>query len=105
MAVLWRRSGSHALFGPRSINRSNVKRLKPAWIHHTGDALQRPATQIQCTPLVIDNVMYLTTARLQVRSLDAATGEVKWNFNPYAGERLTRARGVSRGLTSQGLRP
>jgi quinoprotein glucose dehydrogenase len=81
------------------INRSNVRRLKPAWIHHTGDSLQRPATQIQCTPLVIDGAMYLTTARLQVRSLDAGTGEVKWNFDPYAGERLTRSRGVNRGLT------
>ncbi|MDE0167798.1 MAG: pyrroloquinoline quinone-dependent dehydrogenase [Bryobacterales bacterium] len=81
------------------INLFNVHRLKPAWIHHTGDKLDRPKTMIQCTPIVIGDAMYLTTARLQVRALNAATGEVLWNFDPYAGQRSSRARGVNRGVT------
>ena len=81
------------------INLFNVHRLKPAWIHHTGDKLDRPKTMIQCTPIVIGGAMYLTTARLQVRALNAATGEVLWNFDPYAGQRSSRARGVNRGVT------
>lgn len=81
------------------INLFNVHRLEPAWIHHTGDKLDRPKTMIQCTPIVIGDAMYLTTARLQVRALNAATGEVLWNFDPYARERSSRARGVNRGVT------
>ncbi|MBL8296339.1 MAG: pyrroloquinoline quinone-dependent dehydrogenase [Bryobacterales bacterium] len=79
------------------IKRGNAAKLKPAWSHAAGDALQRPATTIECTPLVADGVMYLTTARVQVRALNAATGEPLWNFNPLQGSR--RATGVNRGVT------
>src|SRR2546422_7630635 len=64
------------------INRSNVKRLKVAWVHHTEDASERPATTIECEPIVVDGVMYIQTAQLQTRALDAATGKPLWNFNP-----------------------
>jgi quinoprotein glucose dehydrogenase len=81
------------------INLFNARRLKPAWIHHTGDKMDRPKTMIQCTPIVIGDTMYLTTARMAVRALNAATGEVRWNFDPYEGERSSRARGVNRGVS------
>lgn len=81
------------------INRSNVKRLKVAWVHHTEDAVERPATTIECTPIVVDGVMYLSTARLQVRALDAATGKAIWNFDHAAGSRRRGAPGVNRGVT------
>src|SRR5262245_5560443 len=42
------------------INRDNVKELKVAWTYHTGDAGNQ--TTIQCTPIVINGVLYLTTA-------------------------------------------
>jgi quinoprotein glucose dehydrogenase len=80
------------------INRSNVKRLKIAWTHSTEDAVERPATTIECTPIVVDGVMYVTTAMLQVRALDAATGKMLWNFDPSAGRRRG-APGVNRGVT------
>ena len=81
------------------INRFNVHRLKRAWTHHTGDKMDRPATMIQCTPIVVGEVMYLTTARMQIRALNAVTGEVVWNFDPYGGQKSSRARGVNRGVT------
>lgn len=85
-------------FSPlKRITRSNVSRLKPVWNHPCGDAMQRPATTIECTPVVIDGTMFITSPRLQVRALDAATGKPKWNYNPLEGSR--RAAGVSRGLT------
>lgn len=59
--------------------------------------MQRPATTIECTPIVIDGVMYLTTARLQVRAIKASTGEPLWNYNPLQNSR--RATGVNRGVT------
>jgi quinoprotein glucose dehydrogenase len=79
------------------ISRSNVKRLKVAWTHPTGDSSQRPATTIECTPVVIDGVMYITTATLQIRALDAATGKVLWNYNPSGGRRRG-SPGVNRGV-------
>lgn len=82
----------------KQINRENVPDLKVAWTHHTGDTRERPSTTIECTPLVVDGVMYITTALVQVRALDAATGKQLWNFDPFAGERVPGSRGVSRGV-------
>ena len=80
------------------INKSNVKRLKVAWSHSTEDAMERPATTIECEPIVIDGVMYIQTAQLQTRALDAATGKVLWSFVPTPGSTRRRGGGVSRGL-------
>jgi quinoprotein glucose dehydrogenase len=78
------------------INRSNVRKLKVAWTHHTEDSLERPATTIESTPIVIDGVMYITTAMVQVRALDAATGKTLWNFNPSGTTRRRSSPGVNR---------
>ena len=61
--------------------------------------MERPATTIECTPIVVDGVMYITTPMLQVQALDAATGKLLWTFDPYAGSRLRGAPGVNRGVT------
>ncbi len=81
----------------KQIKPSNVGNLKVAWTHACGDATQRPLTTIECTPIVVGGVMYLTTARVQVRALNAATGQPLWNYNPLAGSR--RSTGVNRGVT------
>ena len=85
-------------FSPlNQIKPSNVANLKVAWTHACGDASQRPLTTIECTPIVVGGVMYLTTARVQVRALNAVTGQPLWNYNPLAGSR--RSTGVNRGVT------
>ena len=58
------------------INTKNVSRLAPAWIFQTGDYEQG----LQSTPLVIDGVMYVVTSRSQVFALDAATGNLIWQY-------------------------
>ncbi|MGH9847945.1 MAG: PQQ-binding-like beta-propeller repeat protein, partial [Blastocatellia bacterium] len=68
----------------RQINRDNVKNLKVAWTYHTGDTDFEKKTPIQCTPIVINGVMYLTTAKSKVVALDAATGREIWKYDPYA---------------------
>ncbi|MCS7024413.1 MAG: pyrroloquinoline quinone-dependent dehydrogenase [Bryobacteraceae bacterium] len=81
------------------IRPSNVKNLKVAWVHRTQDASERPATAIECTPIVVDGVMYLTTARVRVQALDAATGRLLWTFDPAAGGGgARRSPGVNRGV-------
>ena len=37
---------------------------------------------IECTPIVVDGVMYLTTGGLRVVALDAETGKELWQFDP-----------------------
>ena len=64
------------------ITRENVASLRPAWTWHTGDLADRPGKTIECTPVVVGGVMYVTTNDLRVAALDAATGEERWSFDP-----------------------
>ncbi|HEY7924218.1 MAG TPA: sulfatase-like hydrolase/transferase [Vicinamibacteria bacterium] len=78
------------------INRDNVRQLEPAWVYRTDDMASAPASTIQCTPIVVDGVMYLTTPGLKLIALQAASGRKLWEFDPFPGE---RARGTNRGVT------
>jgi quinoprotein glucose dehydrogenase len=64
------------------INRENVAQLKPAWTYRTNELEGRPGKTIECTPIVIDGTMYITTGYLRVVALDAATGAERWQFDP-----------------------
>jgi quinoprotein glucose dehydrogenase len=101
-AADWRYYGfdpGNSRYSPeKQINTSNIKRLKVAWTWHTGDKSDRPVTQIQCTPLVIDGVMYVTTAQQKVAALGADTGAVLWTFDPFANSDDEKPRGVNRGV-------
>src|SRR5256885_13657809 len=50
------------------ITRKNVNHLQVAWTYHTGDAGK--ATTIECTPIVVGGLMFLTTAGSKVAALD-----------------------------------
>src|SRR5580698_8546685 len=68
------------------INASNVAQLKPAWVWKTGEApLQefgvRPG-MFENTPLMIDNVLYVTTPYNKIVALDAESGAVLWSYDP-----------------------
>jgi len=82
------------------IHRGNVARLKPAWTYHTGELEGRTGKTIECTPIVVEGVMYLTTAYLRVVALDAATGAERWQFDPlkdHPFEHQPMSGGVNRG--------
>jgi quinoprotein glucose dehydrogenase len=59
-----------------------VRQLKPIWVFHTRELEGRNGKTIECTPIVIDGVMYITTGYLRVVALDAATGKELWQFDP-----------------------
>ncbi len=80
------------------INRDNVDELQVAWTYNTGEP---PKKTIECTPVVVDGLLYLTTAELRVVALDAATGREQWAFDPFADGRprvLLASGGVNRGV-------
>ena len=66
----------------KEIDTSNVNQLQPAWIFNTGDADTARFSQIQCNPIIVDSVMYVTSPTLKLFALHAATGKKLWEFNP-----------------------
>ena len=77
------------------INRSTVGRLEVAWTYDTGDGDDGMA-EMQCNPIVVDGVLFATTARAHVFALDAATGRELWRFDPtlHGSDLQARNRGV-----------
>ena len=75
------------------INRTNVSRLRVAWVYHTGDSVMG---QIQATPIVVDGVMYTTTPALAVIALRADSGTLIWRFDPFTNRQ--RESHVNRGV-------
>ncbi len=78
------------------INRDNVTDLSIAWTYDTGDDFER--SEMQCNPVVVDGVVYLTTPKLRVCALNGATGQELWTFYPFdrdQGNRKFRNRGVT----------
>lgn len=83
------------------INQGNVGKLEVAWTYHTGEAKDGVGKTIECTPVVVDGVMFITTAERRVVALDAATGKELWKFDPlsagaHAGP--LASGGVNRGV-------
>lgn len=59
------------------VNDGNVKQLGLAWAVELDTARGQEGT-----PIVVDGVMYTSTAWSKVIALNAATGEVLWRFDP-----------------------
>ncbi|MDP6582954.1 MAG: hypothetical protein QF681_20110, partial [Vicinamibacterales bacterium] len=75
------------------IDAENFGDLRMAWRWQTADASldmeaireQVPRIQyrmFQASPLMVDGVLYISTALHQVAAIDAATGETLWVHNP-----------------------
>jgi quinoprotein glucose dehydrogenase len=75
------------------INAANVSALRVAWRFDSGD--EYAGSDLQCNPIIVDGVMYVTTPKLRVVALDAATGKQLWTFD----DGQTRAPHPNRGLT------
>jgi membrane-bound PQQ-dependent dehydrogenase (glucose/quinate/shikimate family) len=86
----WRHYGHDSggmRFSPLSqITRANVGRLAVAWTYRTSEvALGNADRAFECTPLVVDGVLYVSTPSSRVIALDAETGDERWVFDPQAG--------------------
>ncbi len=80
------------------IDTNNVSQLQPAWIFNTGDADTVKHSQIQCNPIVVDSIMYLTSPTLKLFALHAGTGQKIWEFDPDSMS-LNFVLNNSRGVT------
>jgi len=78
------------------INKENVSQLEIAWTFNTGDLTDGGFSMMECNPIVVDDIMYVTSPKLKVIALHADTGKEIWRFDPFNGE---KGRGLSRGVT------
>jgi alcohol dehydrogenase (cytochrome c) len=62
------------------INPGNVAQLQPAWILHTG--IGNAKTSFESQPIIVDGTLYVSSPHDHVYALDAATGALKWTYNP-----------------------
>src|SRR5215469_11146128 len=69
------------------INRENVAQLKVAWTFHTGDisdgSHDRKRSGFECTPILVDGTLYVTTGFNRVIALDPETGKQRWAYDPF----------------------
>jgi quinoprotein glucose dehydrogenase len=80
----------------KQINRKNAAQLQVAWTFDTGDAFN--GSEFQCNPLIVNGVLYATTPKSNVVALDAATGNLKWRYEPGEGAKVI-GKLRNRGLT------
>jgi alcohol dehydrogenase (cytochrome c) len=82
------------------LNKSNVERLAPRWIYTIPTS-----TRLQNTPVVVDGIMYVTSAN-ECYALDAGNGREIWRFQRPRTKGLVgnAAGGINRGVAVSGDR-
>ncbi len=98
--LLHGRTADEQRFSPLDmINTTNVKDLSLAWYIDLPEQRGQEAT-----PLVVDGVMYTTSAWNHVHAINAVTGEQLWNFDPKVPKSVGAKAccdAVTRGLAYQ----
>jgi len=84
------------------INRNNITQLKVAWTFNTGDlsdgTVHTPGSAFECTPVVVEGVMYVTTPFSRVVALEAETGKQIWSFDPKLDKSRPYSLFINRGV-------
>ena len=82
------------------ISKSNVARMAPKWMFNLPNT-----STLQGTPVVVDGVMYVTSAN-QCYALDAGTGREIWHYSRPRTRNLigNAAGGINRGVGAAGDR-
>ena len=84
----------------KQINTKNVARLIPAWTFQTG-----VLDGFECSPLVIDGIMYVTTPWNHAYAIDCKTGSQLWHYQKSLPENLALCcDAVNRGFAASGDR-
>src|SRR5512139_115512 len=68
---------AHRYSGLDQITADNISRLKPAWFLEFDTYRGQEAT-----PIVVDGVIYVTTAWSKVYAVDAKSGKALWQYDP-----------------------
>jgi quinoprotein glucose dehydrogenase len=71
------------------INKSNVNQLRQVWFYSAAGS-----SRFECSPIIVDNVMYVVGRNNNVAALDAATGRELW-VHDNANARSVTLRGIN----------
>src|SRR4026208_1650290 len=100
----WRRTDNAWCYSPLDqIARQNVGPPQLAWSWSMDDTGSQ-----QATPLVYDGIMYLPNPRGVIQALDAATGDLIWEYRPGATPATAaagRSGGAQKGTPRARARP
>jgi alcohol dehydrogenase (cytochrome c) len=89
---------AHRYSALKLIDRTNVARLKPAWMYQTNDL-----NQFETTPIVADGVMYISEPPSNAAALDLHTGRPLWIYRRAVASDVRACCGqVNRGLAILG---
>lgn len=84
----------------KQVDTKNVSKLLPVWTFQTG-----VLDGFECTPLVIDGIMYVTTPWNHAYAIDAKTGGQLWHYQKSLPENLALCcDAVNRGFAASGER-
>lgn len=89
-------AGSRNYSSLDQININNVANLKRAWSYSCGGADANGRSQIQCSPIIVDSILYGTTPTLELIALHAGTGRELWRSK--APGKNPSGLGVNRGV-------
>ena len=82
------------------INKENVSKLIPVWSFQTG-----VLDGFECTPLVIDGIMYITTPWNHAYAIDCQSGSQLWHYQKSLPDNLALCcDAVNRGFAALGNR-
>ncbi|PIO96149.1 membrane-bound PQQ-dependent dehydrogenase, glucose/quinate/shikimate family [Pleomorphomonas carboxyditropha] len=85
------------------ITPDNAGQLKRVWAVHTGDLPQSEFAQgkygAETTPLKVGNALYLCTPKNIILSLDPATGQERWRYDPKVSDDWIPYTAACRGVT------
>ena len=77
------------------INRDNVQDLQVKWKFETGDLPESAYSNMECNPMIIGHVIYVTSPTIAVIAIDGRNGSEIWRYETHPG---LKNRGTSRGL-------
>jgi alcohol dehydrogenase (cytochrome c) len=91
---------AHRYSSLKQINQKNVSRLQPLWTFQTG-----VLDGFECTPLIIDGIMYVTTPWNHAYAIDCKTGSQLWHYQKSLPQNLALCcDAVNRGFAAFGDR-
>jgi quinoprotein glucose dehydrogenase len=95
--------GAH--FSPLAqIGAGNVDRLEVAWTFRSGETgpgdRKSKRLTFEATPIVVDDLLYVSTAYGRVFALDARTGRERWRFDAHIDPDARYAEAANRGVAA-----
>lgn len=77
------------------INKKNAGELVVAWTFSTGEVDSNNMMQLQCHPIMVNGMLYVTSGKGKVFCIDALTGKEVWHFDALHD---SKANETSRGV-------